>query len=125
MAMKSILVVDDMPHILSMIRYMLRTEYQVFPFTCGEAAMEFLERDDTVKIDLALLDVDMPVISGLEVLRTLKSHPLLRDIPVIMVTGNADQEIVLTALKAGVLDYIVKPFTEDTLKKKIRAVLSK
>ena len=125
MKMKCILALDDMPPVLSLIRSMLRTQYQVFPFTCADTAMEFLEQDDVVAIDCVLLDIDMPGISGIEVLRTLKSHPALRDVPVIMVTGNSDRDTVLKAIQAGAKDYIVKPFTEDILKKKIRSVLHK
>ena len=118
--MKHILAVDDMSSVLSTLKYMLRTEYQIYAVTSGELAMDFLEKE-IVAIDLILLDVDMPGISGLEVLRTLKSHPTLRDIPVIMLTGDATMDTVMMAASVGIIDYIVKPFTEDILKKKLHA----
>jgi CheY-like chemotaxis protein len=122
MEKKKILVVDDMPPILSMLKLLLRAEYQIFPVSSGKEAMALLERSD-MKMDLILLDVDMPAMSGFELLKKLKSDPKLWNLPVIMLTGHADQDTVIRAAQAGATDYIVKPFTEEILKKKLRSLL--
>jgi CheY-like chemotaxis protein len=122
MEKKRILVVDDMPPILSMIKLLLREEFQVFPVNSGAAALELLEASGVI-FDLVILDVDMPGISGFELLTRIKSNPITQDIPVVMLTGNADQYSVIRAAKSGAAGYIVKPFTEDILKKKVHSVL--
>ena len=122
MEKKRILAVDDMPATLSIIKTLLRAEYEVFTTNSVKTAMKMLETDD-LKFDLVLLDVDMPNVSGLEMLRMLKGHPNFRDLPVIMLTGRADQDSVVKAATAGAMDYIVKPFTAEVLKRKLRTAL--
>jgi len=122
MKKKNILAVDDMPTMLSMIRFMLRGEYQIFPANSVKDARALLERTD-LQMDLVLLDLDMPVASGFELLQEIKSNPDLQHLPVIMLTGNTEQESVIRAVQAGAIGYIVKPFTEENLKQKIRAAL--
>ncbi len=72
--------------------------------------------------DLILLDVDMPGMSGIELLRLLKSTPRFVKIPVIMLTVTREREMVLEALREGAADFIVKPFDSDTMLQKIRRV---
>jgi CheY-like chemotaxis protein len=69
-----------------------------------------------------LLDVDMPGMGGMELLRVLKSAPRFANIPVIMLTVSREREMVLEALRDGAADFIVKPFDRDTLLQKIRRV---
>ncbi len=71
---------------------------------------------------LILLDVDMPGMGGMELLRLLKGTPRFADIPVIMLTVMREREMVLEALRDGAADFIVKPFDRDTLLQKIRRV---
>jgi two-component system chemotaxis response regulator CheY len=118
--MKRILAVDDMPTILNTIKTALRGEFEVFSAVSGQKAMELL---GSAKFDLLLLDVTMPDISGFDVLDHVKEHPELKLMPVILITGNADRESVIRAGKAGAAGYIVKPFSVDTLRSKVREVL--
>jgi len=119
---KNILVVDDMFPILTMIRSLLRAEFQVLPANSGKDAIAFLQRSD-LQIDLVMLDLDMPGMSGFELLREIKNDPKWRHLPVIILTGNADLDSVVRAAQGGAMDYILKPFTEEILKKKVRAAL--
>ncbi|MGF1484229.1 MAG: PleD family two-component system response regulator [Opitutales bacterium] len=73
--------------------------------------------------DIILLDVTMPVMDGVEMLTKLKSDPLLKGIPVIMLTAEAGRENVLKIAKIGIRDYIVKPFKEDVLIEKVGRVV--
>ncbi len=69
-----------------------------------------------------LLDVDMPGMSGMDLLRLLKGTPRFAEIPIIMLTVTREREMVLEALRDGAADFIVKPFDRDTLLQKIRRV---
>ena len=122
MKTKRILAVDDMAAVLSILKVLLRGEFEVFTTNSVKAALDLLETDK-LKFDLVLLDVDMPHVSGFEMLTMLKGNPNFQYLPVIMLTGNADQASVIKAATAGAMDYIVKPFTAEVLKKKLRAAL--
>ena len=71
-----------------------------------------------------ITDWNMPEMNGIDFVRNLRSTPHGKSVPVLMVTTNAANADVAEALKAGVNNYVVKPFTADTLKEKINAVAS-
>lgn len=73
---------------------------------------------------LIVLDVNLPDIDGIEITRRLKEVEHLADIPVVMITGRSGKNVVVNSLKAGAVDFVVKPFDRDTLLAKIDAVLS-
>ena len=74
-------------------------------------------------VELVLTDWNMPEMDGLTFVKALRSNPQYKDIPIIMVTTEAAKKEILEAIKAGVTDYIVKPFTPDTLREKIERVM--
>ncbi|MDF1552893.1 MAG: chemotaxis response regulator CheY [Deferrisomatales bacterium] len=76
-------------------------------------------------VELVLTDWNMPEMDGLTFVKTLRSNSQYTDVPIIMVTTEAAKKEILEAIKAGVSDYIVKPFTPDTLKEKIQKVLGR
>ena len=88
-----------------------------------DSATEAADGDQAVKLfkpgnfDLVLTDWDMPGKSGLEVITAIRKVD--NDIPIIMVTTESDKSRVLEAIKAGVTDYLVKPFTADMLREKL------
>jgi two-component system chemotaxis response regulator CheY len=89
----------------------------------GLMAWEKLNRED---FGLVLLDWSMPRMSGIELLKKIrKSEEKFADIPVLMITAEADQAHVVEAIQSGVTNYIVKPFTPATLDKKLREILAK
>jgi two-component system chemotaxis response regulator CheY len=67
----------------------------------------------------------MPVMNGLEFVRAMRANATTKTVPVLMVTTNAAKDDILEALKAGVNDYVIKPFTPDVIKAKVTAVMSK
>jgi two-component system, OmpR family, response regulator len=73
--------------------------------------------------DLILLDVMLPDADGFDVLLRVRQHPVLRDVPVIMLTGQATREAVLKGIASGADGYITKPFEPDSLLKAVRTVL--
>jgi CheY-like chemotaxis protein len=120
-ALPKILVVDDEPDFVSTIQCRLEwCHYKVITATDGK---EGLEKAEAEKPDLVLLDTNMAVINGHEMLERMKRHPVLKDIPVIMVTAICEPQDVATASSYGVADYVVKPFDFTELSEKIAHIL--
>ncbi len=112
-----ILVVDDTPINLELLCNAVRQlGYEAVAANSGKRAMEKLAEGT---IDLVLLDYLMPEKSGLEVLVDIKNNPSLAGLPVVMVTGYYDTQVVIDALKLGAADYINKPFEFEVLKVRI------
>jgi two-component system chemotaxis response regulator CheY len=70
--------------------------------------------------DLVMADWNMPVMDGLELLRTIRASPTLAKVPVVMVTTEAEVDQMTTALDAGATEYVMKPFTKEILADKLR-----
>jgi len=104
-----ILVVDDDPLSLFFLKSMLdKAEFgTIEALSDGRAALKRCRKGE---LDLVILDMEMPDISGLEVLSTLGAEGRLRELSVIIVTGNDDEEMRWSALELGAMDYIHKPF---------------
>jgi DNA-binding response OmpR family regulator len=75
--------------------------------------------------DLIILDVMMPILDGFEVLRRLKAAPALREIPVIILSAKGREQDVMTGLRGGAVDYIVKPFSLKELTARVEIALRK
>jgi CheY-like chemotaxis protein len=117
---KVILAVDDMIISLNITKKALEDTFDVCLAKSTEMASMILK---TNKVDLILLDIEMPEMSGLEYIAQLRQTPQCRDIPVIFVTSHATKEFFIQAMNSGAKDFIVKPFSKDTLMEKIRIVL--
>jgi len=118
--MKKILVVDDEPDILELIKDILKSKYDVYTAKNVKEAVSILEK---VKIDLIILDIMMPQIDGWDFLWMIRGSEKYREIPVIIVTARADAEDKLIGLKEGVKDYIVKPFLPNELINRVEEIL--
>jgi DNA-binding response OmpR family regulator len=123
-----VLVVDDEPNIAASLAELLsRTDgYDVTIASGGREAMSILEQesaDPTRTIDLVLLDVRMPLMSGPEVLARLRSHPDLRFTRVIMLTAAAGNDEKVEALSSGADDYITKPYNPLELLARVKTIL--
>jgi len=117
----TVLVVDDDPLQCKLITRALEAEnYQIVVAGNGEEAFHVLHR---LRPDLILLDVEMPGLSGVDVAGQIKSIDSLADIPIIMLTGNRDKEVVKQSLEAGAIDFIVKPFDRVRLAERVAHVL--
>ncbi|MFA6596739.1 MAG: response regulator [Ignavibacteriaceae bacterium] len=88
----------------------------------GKEALDKLASDPT--INFIITDWNMPVFSGLELIKAIRSDPKIDQIPVLMVTTRGIKEDIIEALKAKVNNYIVKPFTPHILKEKIESILA-
>lgn len=75
--------------------------------------------------DFVITDWNMPGMTGIELLRAIRSEPRLKTLPVLMVTAEAQRDQIIEAAKAGVNGYIIKPFTAVTLKEKIEKIFNR
>lgn len=117
---KRILAIDDAAIILKRITDALEEHYDVVTVNTGARALRYLERE---KPDLILLDIRMMPKDGFETLREIRDMEDRADIPVIMLTGVEDKEVVMEGIKLGICDYILKPFFPDDLLERIHRVL--
>jgi two-component system, NtrC family, sensor kinase len=116
---KKILAVDDSPTYLSELAAVLRAErYEVVLARDGEEALELLAVE---RVDCILLDRLMPGLGGQETCRRIKGAPIVRDVPLIMLTGMDDRGAMLDGLSAGADDYIAKSSEFEVLKARVRA----
>ncbi|NLL70513.1 MAG: response regulator transcription factor [Epulopiscium sp.] len=119
---KNILIVDDEKHILELLQYnLVERGYHVIQAETGEEALEQLKKHP--KVDGILLDLLLPGIDGLEVLRRIRSQDETKHIPVIMLTAKNEELDTVLGLEMGADDYIGKPFRMRELLARLKAVL--
>ena len=118
-----LLVVDDSSTMRRIIKNTLtRLGYKdVFEGEDGVQGWNVL--NDNTDIGMLITDWNMPEMNGLELVKKVRADARFKDLPIIMVTTEGGKAEVITALKAGVNNYIVKPFTPQVLKEKLSAVL--
>lgn len=117
---KCILAVDDSAIILTRISNTLSKDYEVVTVNSGMRALRYLKEE---KPDLILMDIKMAQMDGIETLREIRTMEDREDIPVIMLTGVEDKDVVVESARLGIDDYILKPFYSDELIKRIRRVI--
>lgn len=123
MAEATVLVVDDNEMNRDMLmRRLKRQEYEVIMAEDGEKALEMVA---THTVDLVLLDIMMPKLSGYEVLERLKKDDKTRQLPVIMISAVDDLDSVVRCIEMGAEDYLFKPFNPVLLKARVGASLEK
>jgi len=116
-----ILTVDDFSTMRRIIRNMLRQlgYTNIVEAEDGAEALSLLQRE---KVDFVISDWNMPNMSGLDLLKAIRADENLKPIPVLLVTAEALKEYIVQAVKAGVNNYVVKPFTAETLREKIDTI---
>lgn len=115
---KKILVVDDDPTTLRMIKTLLEKEYRVFVADSGMNAITFLAKNT---VDLILLDYEMPIVSGAKVLEMIRSEISTADIPVMFLTSKNDKESVMQVLSLKPEKYLLKTMPPTEWLESIRA----
>ncbi len=116
-ARKRILVIDDDPLMLKLIKEHLHEEYEVGTALSGKIAMKFLEKRT---VDLILLDFEMPEENGPMVLQKIHENEAIKDVPVLFLTGTAEKKKIREALAQKPQGYILKPIDKDKLMKVIK-----
>ena len=117
-----ILVVDDEINITQILEFSIGAEgYEVITASNGEEAIDKARRE---KPDLIILDIMMPRIDGYEACRILKSNPLTKNIPVVLLTAKGRDIDKRLGYEVGATDYIIKPFSPNKLIDRIHELLS-
>ena len=113
-----VLVVDDIATMRRILKNILRQLgfNNVVEADDGTTAWEVLNKD---KIEFIVSDWNMPKMTGIDLLRKVRASEEFADLPFLMVTAEAQQENIIEAVQAKVSNYIVKPFTAETMKQKI------
>ena len=121
MPAKTILIVDDMLTLRQPARFILEREgYRIEEAGDGREALQKIAQSYP---DLVLLDLMMPTMSGVEVLRHMQADAALRDIPIIVLTAVVSEWQMSRYIRMGAVDYILKPFTAATLLDRVRCAL--
>ena len=119
---QSIITVDDS----STMRRIIKNTLQKLGFeTILEAGngVEALEVMSKNKVDMIVTDWNMPEMDGLTFVKAVRAKDEYKDLPILMITTEAAKEDILTALRSGVNNYVVKPFTPETLQEKVFKLL--
>jgi two-component system chemotaxis response regulator CheY len=119
-----ILVVDDFPTMRRIVKTLLRQNgYQHFiEAEDGEQAYGILQKEPG--IEFIVSDWNMPNMTGLEFLKTVRADAKFKHLPFLMVTAEAEKENIIEAVKSGVSNYVVKPFTGQTLQEKMAKIFA-
>jgi len=121
MARATILVIEDDPDIRELLSFSLAKEgWSIVAAEDGESGLAKLP---TANPDCVVLDIMLPGIDGLEVLKALKADPSRRRLPVILTTAKGEEADVVSGLELGAEDYVVKPYSPKVLAARIRAAL--
>lgn len=119
---KKVLIVDD----FSTMRRILKNILKQIGFTNiseaddGSTAWEELQKNS---FDLIICDWNMPKMTGIELLKKVRADATFKDIPFLMVTAEAQKQNVIEAVQAGVSNYVVKPFTAESISEKLEKII--
>lgn len=119
----SILIVDDVKTMRTIVQKMLRNLNIGKTLHMAENGVDGLRILHSTPIDLAIVDWKMPVMNGSQLLEAIRNDRYLRDIPVLMVTGESEKDIVLEAAEIEVEGYLIKPLTPAVLDDKIKTII--
>lgn len=122
MELKKVLVVDDNTVNLATVEKALKGKYEVIPMISGRRALKFLYCH---KVDIILLDVEMPEMDGVETLEHIRNVEACADTPVVFLTAKKDKQTVLDGFRLKIMDYIIKPFSIDDLIARVEKTLKR
>lgn len=117
-----ILAIDDNTVNLATLEQELKSKYEVIPMISGRRAIKYLYREE---VDLILLDVEMPIMDGIETLKEIRAQENGVTVPVIFLTAKKDKATVIDGAKLGIMDYITKPFDPEDLHERIERVFKR
>jgi len=119
---KNVLIVDDEPHIVNLIKLSLNKEkYNVSGAYSAREALRFMDKDVP---DLLVLDLMMPGINGYELCKALRENPKTKNVPVLILSAKSQMNDKLHAIDVGADDYMTKPFDPMELVKRIKLNLN-
>ncbi|KAA9357659.1 response regulator transcription factor [Larkinella humicola] len=116
-----VLVVEDDMYIRKVLRHTLKAEFEVTTLNNGIEAMDWLEAGNPV--DIIITDLQMPYLSGQDLIRTIRASSLLTQVPIIVLSTFTDSATKIACLEQGADDYMIKPFNPLEVKAKINAIM--
>jgi two-component system, chemotaxis family, chemotaxis protein CheY len=119
-----ILVVDDFPTMRRIVKTLMRQNGYTNFVEAEDGQLGFKMLESMPDIEFVISDWNMPNMTGLEFLKAVRADPRFKHLPFLMVTAEAEKENIIEAVKSGVSNYIVKPFTGATLAEKIAKVFA-
>jgi two-component system chemotaxis response regulator CheY len=117
-----ILVVDDFPTMRRIVKTLLRQNGYSDFVEAEDGAQGYETLKNTPGIEFIVSDWNMPNMTGIEFLKAVRADPKYKHLPFLMVTAEAEKENIIEAVKSGVSNYVVKPFTGQTLQEKLAKV---
>jgi two-component system chemotaxis response regulator CheY len=119
-----VLVVDDFATMRRIVKNVLKQIgfTKIVEADDGSTALPVLKND---KVDLIISDWNMPKVTGLELLKAVRSDDSMKNIPFLMVTAEGQKDNIVQAVQAGVSNYVVKPFTPETIQEKLEQMFKK
>ncbi|GAA2244489.1 response regulator transcription factor [Streptomyces indiaensis] len=121
--MACVLVADDDADIRELVAFKLtQSGHEV---TAVEDGLQALQAVRELKVDIALLDIRMPGISGLDLCRQLRAAPETASLPIILITARSQEGDIEDGFAAGADDYVIKPFSPRELSSRVEAVLAR
>lgn len=118
----TILIVDDLEVNRAILGNLFKKNYDIVEVSDGDEALEYLKKEEQNVVAI-LLDLIMPKVSGIEVLKTMKAENIGKDIPVFVITADNSEKVMYEAYELGVKDILEKPFVPYFLKKRIESVI--
>ncbi len=119
-----ILVVDDFPTMRRIVKTLMRQNGYTNFVEAEDGVQGFKMLETTPDIEFIISDWNMPNMTGLELLKAVRADARFKHLPFLMVTAEAEKENIIEAVKSGVNNYIVKPFTGVTLQEKLAKVFA-
>lgn len=120
--MTKILIADDDMNLRRILCHFLKQEgFETVEARSGKEALDLIGAG--TKPDVLIIDIMMPGEDGLTICKKLKDRPAMKDVPIIICTARSKKEDIMRAIKSGADDYILKPFTRDTVAKKVRKAM--
>ena len=117
-----VLIVDDEPHVVNLIKLSLsEDQFNLFEAFSGDKALDIIKKN---KVDLVVLDLMMPGMSGFEVCKMIKQNPLTSHIHVIILSAKGEIRDKIDGIEYGADDYMTKPFDPMELVKRIKLNLN-
>lgn len=118
----TILIVDDLEVNRAILGNLFKKNYDIVEVSDGDEALEYLKKEEQNVVAI-LLDLIMPKVSGIEVLKIMKAENIGKDIPVFVITADNSEKVMYEAYELGVKDILEKPFVPYFLKKRIESVI--
>lgn len=119
-----VLVVDDMSTMRRIVKNVLK-QIGYTDIIEAENGKDALSKLKSQTVGLVVSDWNMPEMTGIDLLRAIRADAVLKHLPVLMVTAEAQKENIIEAVQAGVSNYVVKPFTAEALQDKLRKIFAK